>query len=92
MELTYEAAQQIKSLYGLSPEKFMIMWTNQNGVCAICSERMDPPCVDHDHETGHVRKLLCRKCNTGLGMFKDDIRLLAGAIVYLQDHGLGITE
>lgn len=59
----------------------------QDGRCAICHVEMDTPCIDHDHETGKVRGLLCQTCNTGLGMFRDSVRNLASAIVYLQDSG-----
>lgn len=51
------------------------------GVCTICGEPGDQ--VDHCHETGQVRGLLCVNCNTGLGKFKDDPDLLEFARIYL---------
>jgi Recombination endonuclease VII len=77
---------QLKYHYGISSQQLTDMIAEQNGCCAICHEPMNPPCIDHDHESGVVRALLCRNCNTGLGMFQDNIRLLAAAIVYLEDH------
>lgn len=51
------------------------------GVCFICGEPGNQ--VDHCHETGNVRGLLCINCNTGLGKFKDDPMLLEFARMYL---------
>jgi len=73
----------------------------QNGCCAICARSFGQLVyvVDHDHK--HCAKkgcpkcwrgLLCERCNWGLGLFGDSIRILAGAIVYLQDNGGGSTE
>ena len=41
---------------------------------------------DHCHKTGVVRGTLCQRCNTGLGLFRDDAGLLQKAIVYLQKN------
>ena len=57
----------------------------QQGCCAIC-QRSVILVVDHCHQGLFVRGLLCYRCNTGLGLFKDDPRLLAAALVYLQDR------
>ena len=57
----------------------------QGGVCAICG-RPDPEHVDHDHETGAVRGILCFNCNGGLGQFRDSIDSLLTAASYLEAH------
>ncbi len=71
--------------YGLTPEQFDAMIEAQNSLCAICEDQVELV-VDHCHETGDRRDLLCLKCNTGLGMFRDNMDLLNEAIIYLQRH------
>ena len=76
--------------YGLTPEKYRALFVQQSGSCAICKK---PPtgrrglCVDHNHDTGVVRALLCTKCNAGLGNFAEETRFLLAAIDYLIAHG-----
>lgn len=43
-------------------------------------------CVDHDHETGKVRKLLCHNCNRALGLLRDDPALLRKSAEYIEQH------
>lgn len=78
----------LKKKYNLTEEDVRRMNSNQNGICALCKERQltDPPYVDHDHETGAVRELLCVNCNAGLGNFKENISFLKLAIEYLKKH------
>lgn len=52
--------------YGLTEQEYAHMLIEQSGLCAICSIQLDPDHVDHDHQTGIVRGLLCNKCNTRL--------------------------
>lgn len=72
--------------FNLTPEQYAEMLAYQNGLCAICN---NPPekqrlAVDHDHETGQIRGLLCRGCNLGIGYLKDNILTLESAILYLN--------
>lgn len=81
---------QRKCRYGVTSEQYDQMLIGQGGVCAICGQP-DPRrslSVDHNHETGEVRGLLCDRCNTGLGKFQDRADLTAKATDYL----LGFTK
>jgi len=80
-----------KKHYGITIEDYDRMSEEQNHVCYICGgkqERADNAmlCVDHDHETGKARGLLCHNCNHGIGLFKDDPVILNKAIEYLAKH------
>lgn len=80
----------LKSNYGITIDQYNEMFNSQQGKCAICgthqsnlSKRLS---VDHDHQTGEIRELLCNFCNTSLGNFKEDIDLIKKAISYLEKH------
>lgn len=94
--LALDAKSQLKRRYGLTPEQFESLLNSQDLSCAICgttkngggAHRM---CVDHDHETGNVRGLLCHRCNRALGLFGDSETLLQSAIDYLNGVKNGRT-
>jgi len=83
----------LKRRYGITPEEYDRLWTDQQGKCA------NPSCevtaemvmvdyrqglqVDHDHVTGRIRGLLCSGCNRALGLIADDAKRLQGLIAYL---------
>lgn len=77
--------------HGLQLDGRLMLYARQNGSCAICmTEESDPMrlSVDHDHKTGNVRGLLCRTCNSGIGHFRDDCRILSNALKYVEERCL----
>lgn len=77
----------LKCAYGITYEQQKQMFIAQEGKCAICgrpfTDRKNMH-VDHDHNTGQVRELLCQNCNQGIGLLNEDISLLSKAINYLN--------
>ncbi len=75
-------------LYGISEEEYDELRRQQSGVCAICltTPTRNALCVDHNHETGAIRGLLCGNCNGAIGMLKEDPTLFANALQYLRSH------
>ena len=82
----------LKTHYGITQKQYDAMLVSQGGRCKICrSEGRNTRRaqrfalhVDHDHKSGHVRGLLCHRCNTILGNAGDDVDILLQAIQYLQ--------
>lgn len=74
---------KLSTRYGVGLDEVERMIAEQGGVCAICRSAA-PRDVDHDHETGEVRGILCSPCNTGMGLFKDNPRHLRDAAAYLE--------
>jgi hypothetical protein len=73
--------------YGITDSEFARILVDQGGVCAVCGTDnwgSKSPHLDHCHNSGQVRGILCGPCNTGLGMFQDDPDLLRAAIKYLE--------
>lgn len=88
----YVKERQIIHKYGMTLAEFSEMVERQGGGCAICGKeiyltstgRIFRLCIDHCHDTGEIRGVLCTRCNTGIGMFRDDPELLGLAIQYLN--------
>lgn len=74
--------------YGITIEEYNILYDKQNGNCAIChnnlKEGTNDCSIDHNHDNGNIRGLLCNTCNRALGMFQDSPQLLYSAIRYLK--------
>ena len=91
----YAAAWHRNKSYGMTQDDYYGFWNTQRGKCYICKIDLKRPsprngqclqtvAVDHCHETGKVRALLCNGCNKGLGMFKDNLDNLKSAVLYLE--------
>lgn len=76
---------RIKALYGVTSQARDEQLAAQGGACAICKAPDRRFSIDHDHETGAFRGILCINCNAGLGQFGDNPVALEAALVYLRD-------
>lgn len=80
--------QRVLSKKGIDKADYLVLVEGHSNCCEICGkpadeERYKKLCLDHCHETGRPRGLLCVKCNSGLGMFRDKTELLLSAVKYL---------
>lgn len=81
--------------YGIEPEDYDRMLAEQGGLCAGCLKPEPTPGhslhIDHCHESGRVRGLLCGRCNRALGMVADDVVVLKRLIDYLHANSPSTT-
>ena len=83
-----------KHKYNVTPEQYEELLKKQNYRCAICNTEnssynqghINHFAIDHDHNTGRIRGLLCHNCNRALGLFKDSALNLEQAYYYLKTH------
>jgi hypothetical protein len=82
--------EQRKRRMGIDKDTFWKMFEFQSGICPICKLSLEEGTgkvhVDHDHKTGKIRDLLCRRCNIMIGLAQDNREILAAAIRYLEKH------
>lgn len=83
---TLERLSIIRRTYGLIEDDLIALKKKSNGKCMICDKKTTKLNIDHDHSTGKVRGLLCTGCNSGLGGFRDNIRIMERALDYLMDN------
>lgn len=89
-----EMHKYLVNKFGITIDDYERIYNKQGGVCAICGQpeirryngNIIKLAVDHCHETGKVRGLLCSMCNLSLGGFNDSADLLKNAINYLDEH------
>lgn len=88
-KISYSSRQHLLKRYNITPEDYQAMLAVQNGTCAICKQGPGKSKlqVDHDHDTGQVRGLLCVSCNSGLGHLGDDYGRVLLAAEYLRCEG-----
>lgn len=69
-------------------EEFMALLSSCAGRCDICGIPLSRSnmVIDHNHKTNKVRGLLCRKCNTGIGLLKDSVHVIEAAKKYLEER------
>jgi hypothetical protein len=90
---TYFRNHRIKKVYGISAEQYAQILSEQDGVCAICGRLPNGTnhveenlVIDHDHDTGQIRGLLCNNCNSGMGIIGDAVEHLEAALTYLRRY------
>ena len=83
----------LKHNYGMSLAEYRLLESQQEGLCIICGDAPSGASgsgqrlhVDHNHQTGKIRGLLCSRCNTALGLFREDVSIISEAIAYLLRH------
>jgi hypothetical protein len=77
----------IKSRYSISQEDYAKLMSSTDGACEICGAVDKKLALDHNHDDGDIRGVLCRACNCGLGLFGDSIANLQKAMEYLKQRG-----
>jgi hypothetical protein len=71
--------------HGITKKRLAELRAAQGDACAICGDPR-PEHLDHDHRTGKTRQLLCQRCNQGLGLLRDNPRILRAAAEYVEFH------
>ena len=85
----YFKRYRLNAKYGLTLEEYENMLDKQHNMCYICEVEFSTawrPQVDHNHDTGAVRKLLCKSCNTAIGHMREDVNIMSKAIEYIKEH------
>ena len=94
--MTTIRSKNLKQRFKLTTDAYDQQFVHQRGLCAICEKpevnrdskgRIKYLSVDHNHATGELRGLVCYRCNTALGKFRDSIDVLKSAIEYLEERG-----
>lgn len=81
--------ENLKYRYGIDQEEYDVILKSQGNKCKICDTKHTghkPLCVDHCHNSTRVRGLLCKKCNTSLGLLREDPKIMVNAILYLDAY------
>jgi hypothetical protein len=79
---------RLKHRFGINLDIFTEMYEKQNGRCYLCEKKIEGKDVkvDHNHQTGKLRKLLCHNCNTSLGLLGENLKIFYKCIDYLKEH------
>ena len=87
-------AKQRERKFGITHAEYAELHQRQKGLCAICFKpetatrngKVKSLAVDHCHESGKIRGLLCYECNTGIGKLHEDEKIFLAAVKYLKEH------
>lgn len=87
-----EFARNLKRMYDLSVDEYHSLLLRHSFRCGICRVKFGlpkaiRPHVDHDHNTGKVRGLLCSNCNIAIGLLKDEVNVIRNAAAYVESGG-----
>jgi hypothetical protein len=92
----------LRRQYGITFEQYSQMLVNQGEICAICKQpeivrdtrngKLKDLSVDHCHETGYVRGLLCDCCNRGIGFLRDNAAICRAASDYLNKNRVCLAD
>lgn len=77
-----ERERKLKNNYGITTKDYDNLVKQQNHCCLICEKYSEKLVVDHNHDTGKVRGLLCYQCNSAFGLIYEDINILVNMIKY----------
>lgn len=87
---TYKSNLMLRT-YGITQEEYNEMLKEQDYSCAICQTHQDEfenrLSIDHNHNTGSIRGLLCSNCNTAIGLLGDNLESIQKALDYLKVLG-----
>ena len=82
----YRQSRNLRAKYGITLEERQAMWNRQEGKCAVC-QIPGMLVVDHDHQTGKVRALLCSACNSAEGFLRSSPLIAHQMAAYLEQYG-----
>lgn len=84
-------------MHGMTVDEYWEMFRKQKGVCKICKRKERSSdgrmlAIDHDHDTGHVRALLCMACNSLIALAMENVEVLRSAIRFLRKNQKGVKR
>lgn len=82
----FKKDSHLRIKYNINLEQYKALCKEQNYKCSICLNHDENLVVDHCHSSGLIRELLCKKCNSAIGLLKEDINNLNNAISYIMRH------
>jgi Recombination endonuclease VII len=80
----YARDWELRNRYGITLQEWLAMVNAVDGKCEICGDAEEVLCVDHCHETGQIRGVLCRRCNRAIGQLGDSLEAVRKAVAYLE--------